>query len=122
MTFEHRAEMLKARAPDLIADVEIYPADSSPRKGPLPPGFGCLCVTSKEPPVSGWDCWLMLGDEPMQPGDKRRIGFVFLSGEEAAAALRGAGTFWLWDGGAIGDARVGRFTSPGQSGIGIETH
>lgn len=106
MSLEQRAEMLKSREPQLIADVELYPAGQNPRDGPLMPGFGCPCTTSKELPVSGWDCLLMLGDEPMQLGEKRRIGFIFLSGDEAADALCEAGKFWLWERGVIGEAKV----------------
>jgi hypothetical protein len=42
----------------------------------------------------------------MHPGDRRRLGFVFLSGEEAAEIMRRAGRFYLWEGGFIGEADV----------------
>jgi hypothetical protein len=48
----------------------------------------------------------LLGDTPIEPGEKRRLGFVFLSGEEAADIVRNAGTFYLWEGRFIGEARV----------------
>ena len=38
--------------------------------------------------------------------EQRRLGFVFLSGEEAADALRNVGIFYLWEGRFIGEARV----------------
>jgi len=44
--------------------------------------------------------------EPLKPGESRRVGFVFLSGEEAAAVFRRAGVFYLWEGRFIGEAVV----------------
>lgn len=44
----------------------------------------------------------------MLAGEHRRVGFVFLSGEEAAAALRKAGRFFLWEGRCIGEAVVAK--------------
>jgi hypothetical protein len=48
----------------------------------------------------------LLGDTPIEPGEERRLGFVFLSGEEAAGIFRNAGTFYIWEGCFIGEARV----------------
>ena len=45
-------------------------------------------------------------DAPFAPGERRRLGFVFLNGEDAAAVLRRAGTFYLWEGRFIGGAKV----------------
>jgi hypothetical protein len=42
----------------------------------------------------------------MAPGDRRRLGFVFLSGEQTANLFRRAGRFFLWEGGFIGEAVV----------------
>jgi len=50
------------------------------------------------------DGWPVLGDTAIQPGESRRLGFVFLSGEETAKLLRDAGKFFLWEGGFIGEA------------------
>jgi len=44
--------------------------------------------------------------EPFCPGESKRIGFVFLSGEEAAGILRKAGKFYLWEGRFVGEAVV----------------
>jgi hypothetical protein len=41
----------------------------------------------------------------LAPGDRRRFGFVFVSGDEAANVLREEGAFYLWEGGFIGEAR-----------------
>ena len=38
--------------------------------------------------------------------ESRRLGFVFLSGEESAAIFRQAGKFFLWEGRFIGEAVV----------------
>ena len=42
----------------------------------------------------------------MQLGSERDVGFVFLSGEEAAANLRKSGEFYLWERDVIGVAKV----------------
>jgi hypothetical protein len=42
----------------------------------------------------------------MSPGDTRRVGFIFLSPEQAVDIFRAAGTFYLWEGGIIGEAKV----------------
>jgi hypothetical protein len=57
-------------------------------------------------PTVGYDGWPLLGDKPMTAGEHRRVGFVFLSGEEAATAFRKAGRFFLWEGRCIGEAVV----------------
>jgi len=44
--------------------------------------------------------------EPLSPSESRRVGFVFLSGEEAAAVFNKAGVFYLWEGRFIGEAVV----------------
>lgn len=61
---------------------------------------------SRQEPITGYDGWPLLGDTPIEPGEQRRLGFVFLSGEEAAGIMRDAGTFYLWEGRFIGEARV----------------
>jgi len=62
-------------------------------------------MVSKSEPLTGWDGWPLL-DEPLGPGERRRLGFVFLSGERAADIFRKAGRFYLWEGGFIGEAIV----------------
>jgi len=54
----------------------------------------------------GWDCRILLNGASIAPGETRRLGFIFLSGEEAAAIMRKAGKFYLWEGGIIGEAIV----------------
>jgi hypothetical protein len=48
-------------------------------------------------------------DRPIEPGEQRRVGFVFLSGEAAAGIMRNAGTFYLWEGNFVGEAKVVSF-------------
>ena len=52
-----------------------------------------------------WDAWPVLGDTPLLPGEKRRLGFVFLS-DEAPEKMKAAGQFFLWEGKVIGEAVV----------------
>ncbi len=100
-----RADKLRATAPQLIADVTFYSAAEGGRDAAVLPGWGCPCLCSKSSTVGGWDGWPILY-EPLAPGDRRRLGFVFLSGEEATSALRKAGRFYLWEAGFIGEAVV----------------
>jgi hypothetical protein len=43
---------------------------------------------------------------PIAAGQQRRVGFVFPLGEESANIMRKAGTFYLWKGRFIGEAKV----------------
>jgi len=103
-----RAEQLRGMSPQLVADVRLYPTEEGGRKSTALPGWGCPCCVSRQEPIVGYDGWLLLGDTPMEPGEQRRVGFVFLSGEEVAVIMREAGTFYLWEGGFIGEAKVVR--------------
>jgi len=42
----------------------------------------------------------------MQPGERRRVGFVFLMGETAARIIQNARKFSLWEGSFVGEAIV----------------
>ncbi len=101
-----RAELLAGMAPQLIADVTLFATEDGGRKSPALPGWGCPCCPSRQEPIVGHDGWLLLGDKPIAPGQQRRVGFVFLLGEESANIMRKAGTFYLWEGRFIGEARV----------------
>ena len=92
-------------APDLVAHVKLFPTDVGGKSRPALPGYGCPCMTSKVPPFQGFDTRLQLGGTPLHPGDQRKVGFVFLT-PEGAAAMREAGTFYLWEGRFIGEATV----------------
>lgn len=76
------------------------------RKGPAYPGWGCPCVLSNSEPLTGYDAWPILGGDNLLPGEKRRLGFYFLSRDEAVPLMRNAGHFYLWEGGFIGEATV----------------
>jgi hypothetical protein len=101
-----RAEQLRGMSPHLIADVTLYPTEMGGRESSALPGWGCPCCVSRQEPVSGYDGWPLLDDLPMEPGEQRRVGFFFLSGEEAAVIMREAGTFYLWEGRFVGEAKV----------------
>ena len=101
-----RAEQLKQASPQLIADVILYREDAGGKKLPVTLGWGCPCCLSKSSPVVGYDGWPLLGDTPLAPGERRRLGFVFLAGEEAADVFRKAGLFYLWESRFIGEAIV----------------
>src|ERR1700728_136367 len=94
-----RSEDLKGVAPQLIADVTLYPSTSGGRKSAAQPGWGCPCCVSKDSPMVGYDGWPLLGDWALAPGETRQLGFVFLSGDEAVAQFRKSGVFYLWEGG-----------------------
>ena len=99
------SDELPTMSPQLVADVTLYSTAEGGKKLTVHPGWGCPCCCSKSSPVVGYDGWPLLM-EPLAPGDSRRLGFVFLSGEEAADVLRKAGTFYLWEGRFIGEAVV----------------
>lgn len=92
--------------PNLFADVTLYPTDRGGRAGSTPSNwFGCLC-TKDQHARENWDCRLLLDGAPLAPGESRRVGIVFLSGQEAANDLRKTGKFFLRDGRIIGEAVI----------------
>jgi len=100
-----RAEMLRSREPELVADLWLYSSEQGGRRSPIRLGWGCPCTMQKSTDDC-WDGYPLLGDQEMRPGESRTgIGFVFISGE-AAAKMRAAGKFYLWEGGFIGEAIV----------------
>lgn len=97
-------ERLALRLPDLTADLYLYPTEAGGRKGPVTLGWGCPC--SKERSFQeGWDGYPLLQSE-MIPGERRRLGFVFLAGATAVLALRSCERFYLWEGRFIGEAEI----------------
>jgi hypothetical protein len=100
------AEILSKLEPQLIADAWLYPSDGGGRQHPISPGWGCPCFPQDGTSSSGWDAWPLLGSEPMQPGERRRLGFVFVSGDEAVKVISSAGRFLLWEFRYIGEAEV----------------
>ncbi|WP_157461215.1 MULTISPECIES: hypothetical protein [Bradyrhizobium] len=91
--------------PDFTAEVYLYPTDAGGRKSPVGLGWGCPCSSTNKAPVDGWDGYLLLKSE-MMPGERRTLGFVFLSGAEATSALTANDKFYLWETGVIGEANI----------------
>lgn len=105
-----RAESLRKMSPHLIAEVYLYPTSERGKTLPALPGFSCPCSASKSAEALLCDCWPLL-EAPFGPGERRRVGFVFLHGdgitrEDIVTTLRRAGTFYLWEGRFIGEAVV----------------
>lgn len=101
-----RIDVQRNAAPHLVADVWLYETADGGRANPALPGFGCLLVTSREPPYSGWDSLLLLRDQPLHPGERRRLGFVFLTPESAVPIFSQAERVYLCDGRVIGEGRI----------------
>lgn len=99
-------DLQREGAPELVADVRMYETSEGGRAGPAPPGWGCPVMVSTAEPLQGWDAIPLLHDQPLCPGESRRVGFVFLTPEEALPAINEAGRFYLWEGRFIGEARV----------------
>ena len=100
-----RAEALLHMKPQLIADVQLYPTGDGGKTRAALPGWGCPLMVSKMQPLVGYDGWPLLGNEPLHPGDQRRVGFVFLSPEKADI-IRRAGHFYLWEDHFVGEGNV----------------
>jgi len=105
-----RAESLRKMSPHLVANVYLYPTGEGGRKVSIEPGWGCPCSPSKSADALLCDCWPLL-EGALAPGEQKRVGFVFLHGngitkEDILAALRRAGTFYLWEGHFVGEAVV----------------
>jgi hypothetical protein len=92
-----REEWLHSAKPHLIADVTLYTTEEGGTKLAAQPGYRCPCCGSGTAPVDARDGRL-IHDGPLRPGESRRSGFVFLSGEKAASVFQMAETFYLWEG------------------------
>lgn len=101
-----RAENLRSAKPELIVDLWLYPAERGGR--PIQLGWGSPCTVQSEQGKGwvGYDGWPLLGENPMAPGERRRIGYVFLSGQDAVKHLKSAQKFYLWEMGLIGEATI----------------
>lgn len=96
---------MKNVPPQIIADVFLYATADGGRRLAAPPGWGCPCSCSNSKEEPFYDARLLL-DAPLAPGERRRVGFVFLSGMEAASVFRSARKFYLWEGRFVGEATV----------------
>lgn len=111
--YGERAERMRELTPAFVADLFLYATEDGGRRQPAFLGFCCPCFLKKvelkaganatNPPAYG--ACPLLGDEPMQPGETRRVGFVTLS-PKSAEMLSSSGRFYLWDGRFIGEAQV----------------
>jgi hypothetical protein len=102
----HYVSALHSVTPDLTVDLYLYPVEAGGRSGPVNLGWGCQCTKDKSVD-EGWDGYPLL-ERAMMPGERRRLGFVFLCGEEAVQALGSNDRFYLWEGRWIGEATVVR--------------
>jgi hypothetical protein len=100
-----RAADLKRMVPHFVANLTLYTTTDGGRANPILPGFGCPCMLQKERPLKGFDCWPLLGDDPIAPGETREVGFFFLV-TESAEEVRQAGRFYLWDRDFFAEAEV----------------
>ncbi len=91
---------------ELIADVYLYPTDEGGKKFQIQDVYRCPCFVQKDTKTGGWDCMVQVGRPPLSPGQRRQMGFIFLSGHEAVRALTIAKRFYLWDGRFVGEADV----------------
>ena len=91
--------------PDLIADLRLYMPEEGGRTNQIRPTFRCPCAVTNVKPAMMHTVELLLGSEPMSPGESRRIEFSFLT-LNGADAMRRAGKFYLWDGAFFAEAVI----------------
>lgn len=91
---------------DLIADVWLYPTAQGGKLQSVFSGWGCPCKTTLKPEEPAWDGWPILGDVELRPGETGRFGWMFLSGDLAASAIKQSGKFYLWEGRIIGESVI----------------
>ncbi|MDV3253360.1 hypothetical protein DevBK_18645 [Devosia sp. BK] len=92
------------REPDLFADVSFYSPQSGGRIKPIPSGLGFPCKASETAP-NAWDARLYFEGAPIQAGETRRVGLLFLT-TEGEQAIRNAQRFFIWETRIIGEATV----------------
>lgn len=101
-----RVDIQREAAPQIVADVRMYETTDGGRAAPAAPGWGCPVIVSDVEPLTGFDALPLMRDQALVPGECRRLGFVFLSPQEAVAAIEKAGRFYLWEGRFVGEATV----------------
>ena len=79
--------------PDVVVDLYLYAEVDGGKTHPIGMGWGCSCSTDKTL-TEGWDGYPPLDDE-MLPGEHRKVGMVFLSGQTAVDALASSGHFFV---------------------------
>lgn len=95
-----------AKPPDLWVRLYLFPKEQGGPKQIKVCGWGHACCLERDRSIPAFDGWLQLGDRILSAGDTVEVGYVFLSGQVAADALRSAGGFHVWDGSFIGHANV----------------
>lgn len=91
----------------LKADITLYTADQGGLNASTPAEwFSCTCFVNTDSLGEGWDCRILLGGHPMQPGEKRQADVLFLSGQKAVDIFANKEKFFLWRGKFIGEARL----------------
>ena len=103
-----RADQLRSMEPQLIVDLWLYPREGGGRTKPISLGWGSPCTIQSEE-GSGWvayDGWPLLGEDALAPGERRRVGYVFLSGGQAVDYLKGAPKFYVCEGRIVGEAVI----------------
>jgi hypothetical protein len=103
-----RAEFLETAKPDLVVNLKLYATEFGGKKVPIGLGWGSPCTVQSEQGAGwvGYDGWLLLLEGPMSPGESRRVGYVFTSGQEVVEYLRSADKFYVWEGRIIGEAKI----------------
>lgn len=86
--------------PELIAELYLYPTAQGGKSHPIKQGFRCPAYAEKDTKM-----FPHIGDLPIAPGERRRVGFSFIH-PGAAPELRAATTFYLWDGRFFAEAVV----------------
>lgn len=68
-------------SPQLVADVLLYATEDGGKRISALPGWGCPCSIAKFKDALFHDAWPLL-DSPFAPGERRRLGFVFLTAKK----------------------------------------
>src|SRR5260221_14255480 len=89
--------------PEAFADFYLYPTDAGGRKAPMGQGYRGACYTEKDTSPGGWTVFIDVGETPLSPGEKRRVGISVLH-DEGRKLILDVGRFYLWDGRFVGEA------------------
>lgn len=90
--------------PDLFANVSFYAPQSGGRTKPIPAGLGVPCKVS-ETASNAWDARLYFDGPPIQAGETRKVGLLFLT-SEGKQAIRNGQHFFIWEGRIVGEGTV----------------
>lgn len=101
-----RADAIMAKATELRVRLTLYSKEEGGAEGVKVCGWGHPCFVARDASEPGYDGWPQLGNETLSAGQSIEVGYVFLSGAEAAEKFRLAGCFHVWDLGFIGFAEV----------------